>query len=814
MPTTSPTFAPLTVDGLDEVHRLAGMLLGVLPGAGIVVVDSQMRIQLIEGQPHGRHGMTAEAAVGRSISDVLPARAWRAVGAKWSAALSGETVALDWASLDGTAEYLLHFSPLCTSAGEVAGAAMVAQDIGERRQAFRRLERQVGQQAAIATLGSAALHGMAVEDLMQDAARIVEETLGSDAAAVLPYSEAGGLEVRGASGETQLPQPNARAPAGPNEIMNFMRQTDEPLLVDDLGASVLSARILEAEGMVSLAVAPIGPVDDRYGLLGACSRTAGAFAQEDLVFLQAMANILAEARRRERAASEALRREAQLNEAQRLAGLGSWEIDLFTSEHTLSDHLLDMLGLDAQPTGAEAIFARVHVDDRDALRRHIADSVSQAFVEPIEFRIMGPDRSVRLLYGQGTGERDAEGRTLKLRGTVQDVTEQRGAAQALSRSEERFRKGFEASPIGMTLIAPGSGRFLRVNAAYCRFVGRSAEELLTMTYFDVVHPDDLTAPGRAEFGDGQADELVTEARYVRPDGSTVWGSINAARVLNPDDSVDVLFSQVEDVTDRHEREQAMRDELGEVAWVQEVHAALAEDRFELYAQPIVDLATGEVVQHELLLRLHSQTGELIAPGEFLPAAERYGVIREIDRWVIARGTELAAAGMCVEINISGTSMGDATLIEEIDRALQRTGADPSRLVFEITETAVIEGVENARRLAQRLRERGCRFALDDFGTGFAGLSSLKTLPLDYLKIDREFVEDLRTSETDRQVVMASIGLAGAFGLQTIAEGVEDQETLDLLRELGVDYAQGFFLGRPAPISMLDRLKSDLDAAPE
>ena len=243
----------------------------------------------------------------------------------------------------------------------------------------------------------------------------------------------------------------------------------------------------------------------------------------------------------------------------------------------------------------------------------------------------------------------------------------------------------------------------------------------------------------------------------------------------------------------------MQDELSEVTWVQEIHMALAEDRFELYGQPIVDLATDEVVQHELLLRLHSQSGELVAPGEFLPAAERYGAIRDIDRWVIGRGTELAAEGMSVQINVSGTSVGDASLIDEIDRALERTGADP-RALCSRSPRPHLSKESRTRDVSQSgLRERGCRFALDDFGTGFAGLSSLKSLPLDFLKIDREFVSDLCASETDRQVIVTSIDLARAFGLQTVAEGVEDQETLDLLCELGVDYAQGFFLGRPAPI---------------
>ncbi|MDX6581122.1 MAG: hypothetical protein QOI10_306 [Solirubrobacterales bacterium] len=798
MLTTHPKPPPFTVESLGDAHYVAEALLRLMPGVGVVVVDVKRRIQIMQGEPHMRHGMDPEAVLGRHLSDVLPAPAWEAVREHWSVALGGKAETLDWASFDGKADYTLQFSPICTADGEVVGAAMIAQDISERWQAYRQLEHRVRQQAAIASLGSAALGGMSAEELMQEAARIVEATLGADVAGVLPYSATGGLELRGVAGETDLPLPNASS-AAPDEIMNFMRNAEAPLLVADLGVSALRAPILEAEGMVCLVVAPIGPVNDRYGLLGACSRTAGRFADNDLVFLQAMANILAEAAERERATAKVAHREAQLNEAQRLAGLGSWEIDLKTGEHMLSDHLLEMAGLDSTATGAEAVLARVHADDRDALRRHMAEAIRRAVVPPIEFRIFGSDGEVRLLEGKGTGERDADGRTLTLSGTVQDVTEQRQAEQDLRSSEERFRRGFEVSPMGMTLTEPASGRYLRVNAAYCQFVGRSAEELLTMSFNQVVHPDDLAAPAQAEFGDGRADELVTEARYVRPDGSIVWGSIHGSRVLNPDDSVDVLFSQVEDVTERHAREQAMRDELSEVAWVQEIHAALAEDRFELYGQPIVDLATDEVVQHELLLRLHGPTGDLIAPGDFLPAAERYGAIRDIDRWVIARGTELAAGGMCVGINISGTSMGDPTLIEEIDRALKRTGADPSHLVFEITETAVIGAMENASRLAEHLRERGCRFALDDFGTGFAGLSSLKALPLDYLKIDREFVADVCASETDRQVIVASIALARAFGMKTIAEGVEDQQTLDAVRELGADYAQGYFLGRPAPI---------------
>ena len=137
-------------------------------------------------------------------------------------------------------------------------------------------------------------------------------------------------------------------------------------------------------------------------------------------------------------------------------------------------------------------------------------------------------------------------------------------------------------------------------------------------------------------------------------------------------------------------------------------------------------------------------GALIPPGDFLPAAEKHGAIRDIDRWVIAQGADLAARGIDVEINISAASIGDPGLIADIERELERTGADPSRLVFEITETALIEETELAVALAERLRRLGCRFALDDFGSGYGGFHYLKHLPMDFLKIDREFIRDALT----------------------------------------------------------------------
>jgi EAL domain-containing protein (putative c-di-GMP-specific phosphodiesterase class I) len=245
-------------------------------------------------------------------------------------------------------------------------------------------------------------------------------------------------------------------------------------------------------------------------------------------------------------------------------------------------------------------------------------------------------------------------------------------------------------------------------------------------------------------------------------------------------------------------EDRVRRELDTLAWVGRIRDALDEDRLVLYSQPIVPLAGGQASQ-ELLLRMVGAGGDLIPPGSFLPVAEKYGQIGEIDRWVIRQAIALAATGRRVEANLSAESIGNLDLLPLIERNLRDAHADPSNVVFEITETALMQNVETGEAFARGLREIGCPLALDDFGTGFGTFTYLKKLPISYLKIDIEFVRDLTTNRANQHLVKAIVGLAQDFGYQTIAEGVEDAETLVLLKDYGVDYAQGFHLGRPAPI---------------
>jgi PAS domain S-box-containing protein len=249
---------------------------------------------------------------------------------------------------------------------------------------------------------------------------------------------------------------------------------------------------------------------------------------------------------------------------------------------------------------------------------------------------------------------------------------------------------------------------------------------------------------------------------------------------------------------RADREQVDR-ELEGLTWVTRVREALDKDDLVLYAQPIVDLQSGAVVKHELLLRM-TVDGDVVEPGVFLPLAERHGLIGDVDRWVIRRAAALAAAGSAVALNLSAKSIGDPALLSEVERVLGESGADPSKLIFEITETALLEDEQAARGFADAMKSLGCGFALDDFGTGYGGFTYLKRLPVQYLKIDIEFVRDLLEEESSVHVVKAVVALARSFGHKTIAEGVENEATVDRLRTLGVDFAQGYLLGAPAPVT--------------
>lgn len=241
-------------------------------------------------------------------------------------------------------------------------------------------------------------------------------------------------------------------------------------------------------------------------------------------------------------------------------------------------------------------------------------------------------------------------------------------------------------------------------------------------------------------------------------------------------------------------------------WLERIKRAIEDETFLIYCQPIADVASGNISQYELLLRMEDEHGRIIPATAFLGTAERFDLVQDIDKWVVRKAIELIAEhethgrALKLEVNISAKSLDDATLPRMIEGLLRETKIDPQLLVLEITETTAIASMDEAVDFATRLSRLGCGFALDDFGRGFGSFYYLKHLPLNYLKIDGDFVRNLAHNLVDQQVVKAVVQVAKALGYKTIAEYVQDEATVLALRHYGVDYMQGYHVGRPRALN--------------
>ena len=274
-------------------------------------------------------------------------------------------------------------------------------------------------------------------------------------------------------------------------------------------------------------------------------------------------------------------------------------------------------------------------------------------------------------------------------------------------------------------------------------------------------------------------------------------------------------------------DQEMRARHGEMQWVERINAALEFDRFVLFAQEIRPLATwnsnksgGEPPHLEILVRMLDANGALISPMAFIPAAERYGLMARIDQWVIAKACKTLAEcrihfgeiPTCM-INLSGGSVTDSGIVEFIRARLSQYSLPGDRVGFEMTETAAIGNLSRAAELMGQLKELGCPLSLDDFGSGMSSFGYLRNLPVDYLKIDGEFVKDMASDTVDYAVVEAIFHIGKVMGIKTVAESVEDAETLSALKQIGVDFAQGYHLARPVPMTeAVARLTDDSSIA--
>lgn len=286
---------------------------------------------------------------------------------------------------------------------------------------------------------------------------------------------------------------------------------------------------------------------------------------------------------------------------------------------------------------------------------------------------------------------------------------------------------------------------------------------------------------------------------------TVDGTLDAAKLLS---HVDIaLHYAKEQGRNRVILAKPNEDSLSDLSRINDmvnlIRLGLREDRFVLFFQPVVDVS-GQIIHHEVLLRLRDEADRLISPASFIPVAEQFGLMPQVDRWVVYQALQSLKRlpDLRLFVNLSGPSLGDEAILHFIEQEILASGVQAHRIGFEITETEAVRDFSRAERWINQLRELGCAFALDDFGIGFSSFNYLRLLPVDYVKLDGSYVRHIDQDATQLALVQAIHTVAQALGKKTIAEFVENEQILETLKRIGVHYAQGYFLGKPTPEPMM------------
>ena len=549
------------------------------------------------------------------------------------------------------------------------------------------------------------------------------------------------------------------------------------------------------------------------------------------------------------------RAEQTLAHAQRIAHLGSWELDLGTNEMAWSEELYRLLGFGAdQPPDAGTMLSRVHPDDRALVYAAMQTAISHLTPFTFDHRLLLPDGIVRWIRTQGYLQRTGTQTPALVRGTAQDITEQRLTEDALAHqalhdpltglpnrallvdrlTQALARLAREGSMLGVIFL--DIDRFKVINDSLGHPAGDQMLLAMGARLTALLRPTDTLARfGGDEFVilcEGLGDEAEAIALADRVSASmteplqsnegelvvTISAGIalTTSELTTPEallrDADAAMYSAKALGRARVEvfAQSMRRTATGRLNTEVDLRRSISDGGFRVYYQPVVNLADGRIVGTEALVRWQHPTRGLVGPDDFIPVAEETGLIVPLGGWVLAEACRQARLfqerdpSLTMAVNLSGGQINQPGIVELVSSALADSGLSPFQLNLEITESVLMNGAAAVRTL-RMLKDIGVRLSIDDFGTGYSSFSYLKRFPVDVLKVDRSFVAGLGRDSWDAAIVTAVVSLANAMRIAVIAEGVETERQRDQLVRLGCTYAQGYHFARPLPATEIERL---------
>ncbi|HET6832043.1 MAG TPA: EAL domain-containing protein [Solirubrobacterales bacterium] len=734
---------------------------------------------------------------------------------------------------------------IATMAIEIAGTRRLAvylRDASERSERERELHADARRRSAVLDLGQLALEGMEMGQLLKQAVDLTVEELGVDRCDVWRRDEDGATMTLRASYGWPPESAGMTVPLVTSTQPGYtLLRGQGAIVVEDFRregrfSAVAPADAAPTQSSISIR---IPGTSGGFGSLIAAAEAPRRFELSDISLFVSLAQTLGAAIERSRAIESLAGAERQIRTlVERLpsviyrAGLGAggdWQF--------ISPQVEEVIGYTPEEWMDDpGLWERaVHPDDIDWVLE--IEKACEVESKPLDvaYRIRRRDGEMIWVRDRASVGTADESGAMIVEGLITDISEQRAAEDRLRYLAEHDeltglmnRRSFETA-VDAELSSgrlPGErgamvildlDHLKRVNDTLGRSTGdRVVADIAKMLGEDLGGDQLLSRLDSDEFG--LLLPGVGEAQALERAGSVLamirsrTGTANltaSAGVALVERDMGVSATDLITAADiaLHQAKEAGRDravaftgeDRSRLEWVGHVRQAVTEGGLVLYSQPIIDMDSGLACAEELLVRmLDPVSGRPISAGEFVPTAERFGLARNLDHWVVRQALELITSGRHVSANISAATISDRTLTDEVAASLKRSGADPALLTFEITETAATPAIESLRDFTDRVEALGCGLSLDDVGTGFGSLTYLRHLPFTELKIDMQFVHGVLESNADRKIVESLVDLAASLGMRTVAEGVDNPALVEPLREIGVTCAQGYLFGRPSP----------------